>query len=66
MKHLRYPACLLGLGLLTAAPGAHAQTADRKTAIGLHANATQYRGDLGNAFYADTHQLEPQLHPRSF
>ena len=51
MKHLRYPACLLGLGLLTVATQAHAQTADRKTAIGLHANATQYRGDLGNAFW---------------
>ncbi|OGX90980.1 hypothetical protein BEN49_05730 [Hymenobacter coccineus] len=36
---------------MTAIPGAQAQTADRKTAIGLHANATQYRGDLGNAFW---------------
>ncbi|RZK98088.1 MAG: hypothetical protein EOO62_27015, partial [Hymenobacter sp.] len=48
------PACkatLLGLGLLAAATQTHAQTADRKTAIGLHANATQYRGDLGNAFW---------------
>jgi len=44
-------ATLVGLGLLAAAPAAKAQTAERKTAIGLHANATQYRGDLGNAFW---------------
>ncbi|RZL13446.1 MAG: OmpA family protein, partial [Hymenobacter sp.] len=44
-------ATLLGLGLLAAASTANAQTADRKTAIGLHANATQYRGDLGNQFW---------------
>jgi len=36
---------------LAAVPQLHAQTADRKTAIGLHANATQYRGDLGNSFW---------------
>ena len=44
-------ALLFGLGVLTAASTANAQTADRKTAIGLHANATQYRGDLGNRFF---------------
>lgn len=41
----------MGIGLLVATSHLHAQTADRKTAIGLHANATQYRGDLGNAFW---------------
>jgi OOP family OmpA-OmpF porin len=51
MNHLACKATLLGLGLLAAAPQLHAQTADRKTAIGLHANATQYRGDLGNNFW---------------
>jgi OOP family OmpA-OmpF porin len=44
-------ATLFGLGLLAIATQTHAQTADRKTAIGLHANATQYRGDLGNNFW---------------
>jgi len=42
---------LLSFSLLTSAPRASAQTADRKTALGLHANATQYRGDLGNNFW---------------
>ncbi|RYY10105.1 MAG: hypothetical protein EOO36_21130, partial [Cytophagaceae bacterium] len=51
MKSHLYTAALLGLGVLAAAPRSYAQTADRKTAIGLHANATQYRGDLGNAFW---------------
>ncbi|MDJ0364618.1 OmpA family protein [Hymenobacter sp. H14-R3] len=51
MNHLASKATLLGLGLLAAASTANAQTADRKTAIGLHANATQYRGDLGNNFF---------------
>ncbi|MEJ7664895.1 MAG: OmpA family protein [Hymenobacter sp.] len=37
--------------MLAAASTANAQTADRKTAIGLHGNATQYRGDLGNRFF---------------
>ncbi|TPG71895.1 OmpA family protein [Hymenobacter nivis] len=50
MKHLCYKAALLGVGLL-AASEANAQTADRKTSIGLHANATQYKGDLGSAFW---------------
>ena len=50
MNHTACKATLLGLGLLAAA-SAHAQTADSKTAIGLHANATQYRGDLGNRFW---------------
>ncbi|MGI4833104.1 MAG: OmpA family protein [Janthinobacterium lividum] len=50
MNHSAYKATLLGLGLLATA-SAQAQTADRKTAIGLHANATQYRGDLGNNFW---------------
>ena len=51
MKHVLSQAVLLGLGsLATALPG-RAQTADQKTAIGLHANATQYRGDLGNNFW---------------
>lgn len=51
MKHHFYKSSLLGLSMLTAATSVHAQTADRKTAIGLHANATQYRGDLGNNFW---------------
>jgi outer membrane protein OmpA-like peptidoglycan-associated protein len=51
MNHAACKATLLGLGLLATATQANAQTADRKTAIGLHANATQYRGDLGNAFW---------------
>jgi len=51
MKHLCYKAALYGVGLLAASSQVHAQTADRKTAIGLHANATQYRGDLGNNFW---------------
>ncbi len=51
MKHLCYKAALLGVGLLAATPRLQAQTADRKTAVGLHANATQYRGDLGNNFW---------------
>ena len=51
MNHSAFKATLFGLGLLAAATQANAQTADRKTAIGLHANATQYRGDLGNNFW---------------
>ena len=51
MKHFCYKAALFGVGLLAASTQANAQTADRKTAIGLHANATQYRGDLGNNFW---------------
>ncbi|NML63858.1 OmpA family protein [Hymenobacter sp. RP-2-7] len=51
MKHHLYTAALLSLGGLAASPQAQAQTAERKTAIGLHANATQYRGDLGNRFW---------------
>jgi outer membrane protein OmpA-like peptidoglycan-associated protein len=51
MNHSACKATLLGLGLLAAATQAQAQTADRKTSVGLHANATQYRGDLGNAFW---------------
>jgi OOP family OmpA-OmpF porin len=51
MKHFCYKAALYGVGLLAASTQVHAQTADRKTAIGLHANATQYRGDLGNNFW---------------
>ncbi|MGI4867548.1 MAG: OmpA family protein [Janthinobacterium lividum] len=51
MNPSAYKATLLGLGLLATASTVNAQTADRKTAIGLHANATQYRGDLGNAFW---------------
>ncbi|MGI4870326.1 MAG: OmpA family protein [Janthinobacterium lividum] len=51
MKHVFAHLALIGLGSLAAAPQLQAQTADRKTAIGLHANATQYRGDLGNAFW---------------
>ncbi|AMJ65115.1 OmpA family protein [Hymenobacter sp. PAMC 26628] len=51
MKSPCYKAALLGVGLFAAAPRLQAQTADRKTAIGLHANATQYRGDLGDAFW---------------
>jgi OOP family OmpA-OmpF porin len=51
MNHRYYQGALLGLGLLAATEQGHAQTADRKTAIGLHANATQYRGDLGNNFW---------------
>jgi OOP family OmpA-OmpF porin len=51
MKHFCYKAALYGVGLLAASSQVHAQTADRKTAIGLHANATQYRGDLGNNFW---------------
>ncbi len=50
MNHSACKATLLGLGLLATA-SAHAQTAERKTSIGLHANATQYRGDLGNSFW---------------
>ena len=51
MSKIFCKAALVGLGLLAAATSANAQTADRKTAVGLHANATQYRGDLGNAFW---------------
>ena len=42
---------VLAACLLAGTPPAQAQTADQKTAIGLHANATQYRGDLGNNFW---------------
>ena len=51
MKHVLSRLALLGFSSLAAVPGLHAQTADQKTAIGLHANATQYRGDLGNNFW---------------
>ena len=51
MKNQLCKATLFGLGLLATASTVNAQTADRKTAIGLHANATQYRGDLGNRFW---------------
>jgi OOP family OmpA-OmpF porin len=37
--------------VLAASTQVQAQTADRKTAISLHANATQYRGDLDNNFW---------------
>lgn len=51
MKSHLYATALLGLSSLASATQATAQTADQKTAIGLHANATQYRGDLGNNFW---------------
>ncbi len=51
MNNSAFKATLFGLGLLATATQAQAQTADRKTSIGLHANATQYRGDLGNNFW---------------
>ena len=51
MKHVLPTLALVGAGSLAMALTSQAQTADHKTAIGLHANATQYRGDLGNAFW---------------
>ncbi len=51
MKYHFYKVALLGLIILATAPCSQAQTADSRTAIGLHANATQYRGDLGNNFW---------------
>ena len=51
MKNVKYQALLCCLTMLATATGSQAQTADRKTAVGLHANATQYRGDLGNNFW---------------
>jgi OOP family OmpA-OmpF porin len=51
MPHHTGLAALLGLSLLAATSSTLAQTIDHKTAIGLHANATQYRGDLGNNFW---------------
>ncbi|UYZ62418.1 OmpA family protein [Hymenobacter weizhouensis] len=34
-----------------AAPDSQAQTADRRTALSLHASALQYKGNLGSQFY---------------
>ena len=51
MKNHIHKAILFSLGVLAAAPHGQAQTADHKTSLGVHANATQYRGDLGNNFW---------------
>jgi len=46
-------ACLLGATVLAVsalAPAAHAQTPDKKTAIGVNISMMQYRGNLGSDF----------------
>jgi len=51
MRHLLTISTALGLTLLAAAPKAHAQSADRKTAISLSANAFQYKGNYGSDYW---------------
>ena len=51
MRHLLTFSTALGLTLLAAAPKAHAQSADRKTAISLSANAFQYKGNYGSDYW---------------
>ncbi|RSK51409.1 OmpA family protein [Hymenobacter rigui] len=51
MRHLLATSTALGLTLLAAAPRAQAQTADRKTAIGLNVSAMQYKGNFGSDFW---------------
>ncbi|HEX8425169.1 OmpA family protein [Hymenobacter sp.] len=51
MRHLLTISTALGLTLLAAAPKAHAQSADRKTAISLFGSAYQYKGNYGSDFW---------------
>ncbi|RZK29643.1 MAG: OmpA family protein, partial [Hymenobacter sp.] len=51
MKHPLFTTSLLGLGLLAAAPRAHAQTPERKWGISGYATALQYHGDLGENYF---------------
>ncbi|WP_188810250.1 OmpA family protein [Hymenobacter cavernae] len=51
MRNVLAKSAALGLALLAAAPDGQAQTADRKFAIGLNANAFQYKGNLGSDFW---------------
>ncbi|RSK35429.1 OmpA family protein [Hymenobacter metallilatus] len=51
MRHLLATSTALGLTLLAAAPRAQAQTADRKTAIGLNVSAMQYKGNFGSDYW---------------
>ncbi|GAB2769226.1 outer membrane protein OmpA-like peptidoglycan-associated protein [Hymenobacter luteus] len=51
MRHLLTTSTALGLTLLAAAPKAQAQTADRRTAIGLNVSAMQYKGNFGSDYW---------------
>ncbi|GGG31638.1 OmpA family protein [Hymenobacter glacieicola] len=51
MRHLLTTSAALGLTLLAAAPRVQAQTADRKTAIGLNVSAMQYKGNFGSDYW---------------
>lgn len=51
MRHVLAKTAALGLTLMAAAPDGHAQSADRKTAISLSANAFQYKGSYGSDFW---------------
>ena len=51
MKKILTTIAASGLVALSLAPDAHAQTADRKTAIGLNVSAMQYKGNFGSDFW---------------
>ena len=56
MKHHLFSTALLGLGMLAAAPQAHAQTPERHWGISGYASTLQYQGDLGSNYW-DTRGL---------
>jgi OmpA-OmpF porin, OOP family len=51
MRHLLATSTALGLTLLAAAPRVQAQSADRKTAIGINVSAMQYKGNYGSDYW---------------
>ncbi|MBT9391744.1 OmpA family protein [Hymenobacter sp. NST-14] len=51
MKKILTTIAASGLVALALAPEAHAQTADRKTAIGLNVSAMQYKGNFGSDYW---------------
>ncbi|WP_303310449.1 OmpA family protein [Hymenobacter sp. BT730] len=62
MKHFLATSTVLGLTLLAAAPKTQAQTADRKTAIGLNISAMQYKGNFGSDYWKfDENKYAPGL-----
>ncbi len=64
MKHflLSLRGLVLPLVLLASQPAAKAQTADRRTSLGLTASALQYKGDFGSNYWKfDANEYAPGL-----
>ncbi|WP_311136260.1 outer membrane beta-barrel protein [Hymenobacter cellulosivorans] len=64
MKHFlrRFPFIAIALVLLACPPAAQAQTAERRTGLGLVANGLQYQGDFGSDYWKlDNTRIAPGL-----